>query len=251
MAAIATKPVHQWQWRPRPAIALLIGWIFALVTTSGSAAVISTAASPEGPAQTAHAPANQPGPIVIVISGNLGPALEQDYASEIARLGYYAVVLDGKDILTAGQDGAVNLRKAIYQAQRSPHAVPGKTAVIGFSRGGGGALVHASGMPEFVSIVVAYYPTTSAAKNPASFVRRFQVPVLVLVGERDQNDWCPIECMRAMEVAAKESGARFELVVYPMADHGFNRTGRAYRHDAERDAWRRTTEMLRLYHPLR
>jgi dienelactone hydrolase len=251
MTTIATKPVRQWQWPPQPATALLIGWMFALVTASGCTAVISTAASPEGPAQTAYAPANQPGPIVIVISGNLGPALEQDYASEIARLGYYAVVLDGRDILTPGQDGAVNLRKAIDRAQRSPHAVPGKTAVIGFSRGGGGALVHASEMRELVSVVVAYYPTTSSAKNPGSFVKRFQVPVLVLAGERDQNDWCPIECMRAMEVAAKESGAKFELVVYPGADHGFNRNGPAYRHDAERDAWRRTTEMLRLHHPLR
>jgi carboxymethylenebutenolidase len=148
------------------------------------------------------------------------------------------------------------LRKAIDRAQRSPHAVPGKTAVIGFSQGGGGALAHASNMPELVSVVVTYYPTIShpiisEAKNPGSFVKRFRVPILVLAGERDQNACCPIESMRAMEVAAKESGAKFELVVYPQADHGFNRKGRAYRRDDDRDAWRRTTEMLRLHHPLR
>lgn len=255
MTTIATKPVHQWQWLPQAATALLVGWMLMLVAASVSAGV-STDASPEGPAQTAYAPANQPGPVIIVISGNAGPAGDQDYTSEIARLGYYAVLLDGKDILTSGQVGALNLRKAIDRAQRSPHAVPGKTGVIGFSRGGGGALTHASGMPELVSVVVAYYPTIShpiisEAKNPGSFVKRFRVPILVLAGERDQNGCCPIESMRAMEAAAKESGAKFELVVYPQADHGFNRNGRAYRRDDERDAWRRTAEMLRLHHPLR
>jgi len=177
--------------------------------------------------------------------------LELDYVSEIAHLGYYAVLLDGRDILTSGQDGAVNLRKAIDRAQRSSHAVPGKAAVIGFSRGGGGALAHASGMRDLVSVVVAYYPTISSAKNPGLFVKHFQVPILVLAGKRDQNDCCPIESMRAMEVAAKESGAKFELVVYPDAGHGFNRNGLAYRRDDVLYAGRRTTEMLRLHHPLR
>jgi len=251
MTTITTKPVYQWQWLRQAATALLIGWMLTLVAASVSAAGVSTDASPEGPAQTAYAPANQPGPVIIVISGNAGPAGEQDYTSEIARLGYYAVLLDGKDILTPKQDGAANLRKAIDRAQRSPHAVPGKTAVIGFSQGGGGALAHASNMPDLVSVVVVYYPTISWTKNPGSLVNRFRVPILVLAGERDQNGCCPIESMRAMEVAAKESGAKFELVVYPQADHGFNRNGRAYRPDDDRDAWRRTTEMLRLYHPLR
>lgn len=66
-----------------------------------------------------------------------------------------------------------------------------------------------------------------------------------------------IEMARAMEVAAKVIGARFELVVYPEATHGFNlETGArgepasAYRREDDRDAWRRTVEMLKLYHPL-
>jgi len=49
----------------------------------------------------------------------------------------------------------------------------------------------------------------------------------------------------------------FELVVYPEANHGFNlKTGASgepmgvYREDDDRDAWRRTVDMLKLYHPL-
>lgn len=212
------------------------------------------ASSAEGPAQTTYAPATGRGPAVIVISGQSGAKNPnyRSYATEVARLGYYTVLLDGNDILTREKSGAANLKMAIERAQRSPNAVPGKTAVIGFSLGGGGALRHAAGMQDRVSVVVAYYPFTKFAAGAASLVPNFKVPVLVLAGGRDHyKDCCLIESARAMEAAAKESGKKFELVVYPEADHGFNdKDGHNYRRDDDRDAWRRTTEMLRQYQPL-
>ena len=209
-------------------------------------------AGPEGPAQTAHAPEKGPGPIVILLSGASGPNSYQTMAGEVSRLGYYAVLLDGNDILTRQQDGAANLRKAIERAQGSKHAIPGKVAVIGFSMGGGGALAHAVTMPELVSTVVAYYPSTSWVPNAAVLVKRFKVPVLVLAGGRDTyRNCCLIESMRAMDAAAKEQQARFELVVYPDGQHGFNIEGPGYRGDYANDAWRRTVEALRAQHPLR
>jgi dienelactone hydrolase len=234
--------------------------MFALAAASVSAADgISTDASSEGPAQTAYAPEKGPGPAIIVISGATGPASYQSYAAELARLGYYSVLLTGSDILNTGRDGPVNLRNAIDRAQRSPHAVPSKVAVIGFSLGGGGALAHAAGMPDLVSVVAVYYPFTSFKAGPVSLVQNFRVPVLFLAAELDRyKNCCLIESARAIEAAALASGAKFELVVYPQANHGFNlETGargeplRAYRREDAADAWRRTTEMLRLYHPLR
>jgi dienelactone hydrolase len=57
---------------------------------------------------------------------------------------------------------------------------------------------------------------------------------------------------------AKSNNIPFELVVYPEADHGFNlQTGArgepagAYRADEDRDAWKRTVEMLKQKHPLK
>jgi carboxymethylenebutenolidase len=78
------------------------------------------------------------------------------------------------------------------------------------------------------------------------------VPVLVLAGARDQyKDCCLIDSMHAMAAAAKENAMQFELVVYPQAGHGFNlQDSRLYRGGDERDAWRRTLEMLRVHHPL-
>jgi dienelactone hydrolase len=254
------KPTIRREWIPRAVTVLLIGWVFVIALTSAAVADgVSTEAGPEGPAQTAYAPANGPGPVIIVISGLSGPASYQTYAAELARLGYYSVLLTGKDILNTAGTGPANLRKAIDRAQHSPSAIKGKTAVIGFSLGGGGALYNATIMPDLVSVVIAYYPYTRTwSNNIGSLVKRFKVPVLVMAGQQDRYmNCCVIDSMRAMEIAAKEYSARFELVVYPEATHGFNleigargEPAGAYRRDDDRDAWRRTVEMLKQYHPL-
>ncbi len=236
---------------PRCPVRLAWGMLVLLATGGCATGLETTAAGPEGPAETAYAPAGGQGPIVVVLSGHSGPGLYHGYAAELARLGYYTVLLDGKDILTREQDGAGNLRKAIERAQRAPAAVPGRAAVIGFSQGGGGSLAHAANMPDLVSAVVAYYPATSWVPEMGLLAARFQVPVLVLAGEADRyHNCCLIESMRAMEAAARERQATFELVVYPHTDHGFNLKTAAYRGDADADAWRRTTETLRRYQPI-
>jgi dienelactone hydrolase len=255
----STKQEHRF---PRILIALLIGWMIASAAPFAFAAEgISTEAGPEGPAQTAYAPANgKPGPVIVAISGQSGPNSYQSYVAELAQLGYYAVLLTGKDILNPALTGEATLKKAIERAQHSPYAIPGKVAVIGFSLGGGGALYNATPLADLVSVVVAYYPYTKTWANKMDgFVKRFRVPVLVLAGQRDRYvECCVIESMQAMEAAAKANNAKFELVVYPEANHGFNlKTGAkgepagAYRPDDDRDAWRRTVEMLKRYQPLK
>lgn len=260
MGATRTKHIKRKQWITKAASMLLIGWMFAYFSASASAASgVSSEADSEGIAQTAYSPDNGPGPVIIVISGQTGPASYQSYAAELARLGYYSVLVAGKDILNPEHTGPTNLRKTIERALQSPSAVKGKAAVIGFSLGGGGALYNAANMPNLVSVVVAYYPYTKTWANKIdSLVSHFHVPVLVLAARRDRyQNCCVIETAQAMEAAAKAKGARFELVVYPEANHGFNlkigASGEpmgAYRGDDDRDAWSRTVDMLKLYHPL-
>lgn len=261
MKMLMQKSIKEGHWFLRALTVLLIGWMVAATASSVFAAEgISTEAGPEGPAQTAYAPSNgKPGPVIIAISGHNGPTSYQPYAAELAKLGYYVVLVDGKNILNPENTGPANLSKAIDRAQNAPDAVRGKVAVIGFSQGGGGALFNAANMPDAVSMVVAYYPYTRTWANKINvLVKRFRVPVLVLAGGKDRyKDCCVIESMRAMEAAAKASGTQFELVVYPEANHGFNleisalgEPSNAYRPDDARDAWRRTVEMLKHYHPL-
>ena len=261
MKTMMKKNMNQKQWMARIASVLLIGWIFVAIGASVSVADgVSTEAGPEGVAQTAYAPANGPGPVIMVISGQTGPTSYQSYAAELAKLGYYSVLLTGADILNPALTGPANLRKAIERAQRSPNAVKGKVAVIGFSLGGGGALFNATGMSDLVSVVIAYYPYTRTwADRIGSLVNVFKVPVLVMAGGKDRyQNCCVIETARAMETDAKAKEKKFELVVYPEANHGFNlKTGArgepmgAYRPDDDSDAWRRTLEMLKQYQPLK
>ena len=59
---------------PRVPSMVLIGWMFLIIAVSASAADgVSTEAGPEGIAQTAYAPPNGPGPIIMVLSGHTGP----------------------------------------------------------------------------------------------------------------------------------------------------------------------------------
>jgi len=236
---------------------------FLLALFSTRALAIESAeseAGPEGPAQIAYAPERGPGPVVVVISGVSGINSYRGYAEELAKLGYYAVLLAGKDILNPELSGEANLKKAIERAQRAPKAVPGKAAVIGFSLGGGGALYNAAPQADLVSAVVVYYPYTKTWTSKVGwFAKRFQVPVLMLAAQQDRYlECCLVETARAIEAAAKNNGKTFELVVYPDADHGFNLAWgpkgellRAYRRDDDRDAWQRTVDMLNRYQPLR
>jgi dienelactone hydrolase len=232
---------------------ILTASLAVLACAASALESVSTPAGVDGPAQIAYIPAKSPAPAVILLSGQSGPANYQDYAAEVAGLGYYAVLIDGKDILTRTQDGNANLKKTIERAQLSPHAVKGKSAVIAFSQGGGGALAYATSMADAVSMVIMHYPATSWMKEPGTLAKRFRMPVLILTGERDRynNNCCGIETMRAIETTAKEGATPFELVVYPQADHGFNLKSPAFRRDDAADAWRRTSDMLRQYHPIK
>lgn len=206
----------------------------------------------DAPAQELFLPKSQKGPVIVVISGQSGMPNYRPYASQVAALGYYTVLIDGKDILTREQDGAANLRRVIGKAQAAPAGDAGKVMVIGFSQGGGGVLAHAVAMPELISAAVVHYPATSWAKNFAGVIGRIQIPILVLAAERDRyNNCCLIASMREMESIAKAKQLPLELVVYPNAEHGFNLAGPFYRGDDTADAWRRASEMLAKYQPLK
>jgi dienelactone hydrolase len=209
-------------------------------------------AQDDGPTQEVFTPKGDKGPVVVVISGQSGPANYRRYARDVAGLGYYTVLIDGKDILTRTQDGAQNLRKVITKAQASPNGASGKVMVIGFSQGGGGVLAHAVSMSDLITAAVVHYPATSWSRNLAGVVSKIQLPILVLAAEQDRyNNCCLIEHMREMEAAAKSRNLPLELVVYPNADHGFNLSGRGYRADDAADAWRRAADMLAKHHPVR
>lgn len=141
------------------------------------------------------------------------------------------------------------------QTQSAEKTVAGKVALVGFSLGGGGggggALLHGAKLKDHVAAVVAYYPAiTHMGPDMDRLASQMLAPVLILTGGQDRyRGCCLVESMRALAAAPKP--APFELIVYPDAHHGFNLAfPQIYREQDAADAWRRTADFLKKYHPL-
>ena len=207
------------------------------------------------PSQTEYEPPDGKGRVVVVVSGQTGPGNYAYVAKDLAEQGYYAVLVNGNDFWIAGgggsSDGEALLKGVITRAQQSPHALPGKVAVVGFSLGGASSLTYATRLPELVSAVVVYYPATYYITDAPEFVSKIKVPTLMFAGGRDTyKNCCVIETARKLADAAKtsEGKAMLEVVEYPSASHGFTiKSSREWRADDAADAFRRALDHLRQY----
>ncbi|MGD0229919.1 MAG: dienelactone hydrolase family protein [Syntrophorhabdales bacterium] len=201
--------------------------------------------------QTEYAPPDGKGRVVVVVSGQTGPASYAYIAKDLAGQGYYAVLVDGNDFWKWSGKGETLLKDVITRAQQSPHALPGKVAVVGFSLGGASSLSYATRLPELVSAVVVYYPATYYIKDARDFVSKIKVPTLMFAAVRDTyKNCCVIETARKLADAAKASEGKvaLEVVEYPYAGHGFSiKSVSAWRADDAADAFRRTLDHLRKY----
>jgi dienelactone hydrolase len=198
------------------------------------------------PAQSEFVPPQGKGRVVVVVSGVTGPGNYTEVAKELAAQGYYAILVDGNDIFVKG--GEVRLRAVLERGLKSPHALPGKAAVVGFSLGGGATIAYATRMPDLVSAAVASYPYTVFITDPHGFVARIKVPLLMFAGWQDTyKGCCTIEMARKLVEEAKQVGGdpMIELVEYRNAGHGWNiRSSKEWRSDVAADSSRRTVEFL-------
>jgi dienelactone hydrolase len=200
-------------------------------------------------AQQEFPPPQGKGPVVVVASGISGPEHYKKIASDIAALGYDAVLFDGS-AMEHTQGAAV--RSAIVQAQQMPHALPGKVAIVGFSAGGGEAVIYATGWPDLVTGVIAWFPATSVIHNVPRWVDHLQVPVLLFAGEKDhyRDNCCTADSDRALAAAAKAAGKPVDLYTYPKAEHDFSRGGIHYNAEADADAFQKTADKLKVILPV-
>lgn len=198
-------------------------------------------------------PPSDPAPAVIVIAGASGTPAYRAYAHDLAKLGYAVVLVPGKEVCASSSDScprfhdasAAHLKSTIAGLQGNKQVKPGKVAVVGFSLGGGGALVHATSLSESIAGVVAYYPSITRLPDPGKVAAQVAVPTLLLSGGRDRYfNCCLVESMRVFAAGVKAESVPFELVVYPSAGHGFNLDGPQHRPDDAADAWQRTTAFL-------
>ena len=180
----------------------------------------------DGPPQKEYVPKTGTGRVVVVVSGQTGASNYTSISQDFADAGYYTVLVDGNDLWIKGGGGNALLVGVIERAQASPHAVAGKVGVVAFSLGGAVGLTYAARLPDQVATVVVMYPLTNFIQNPADFVGKIKVPVLMLAGTADTyHSCCVIEKARELADAAKKNpdvAPLFVLHEYEGADHGFN-----------------------------
>jgi dienelactone hydrolase len=179
---------------------------------------------PAAHAQQEYPPPQGKGRVVVAISGVSGPSHYTDVASDIAKLGYDVVLFDANAM--KGTHGQA-LKDAIQQALATPHALPGKVALVGFSSGGGESLYYGTQWPDQVAGVVAWYPANFFIHDVPKFANQLQVPVVVFAGGRDDfmRGCCTAAKDTELQSAAKAAGKQFDLTIYPDAKHDFVKGG--------------------------
>lgn len=195
-------------------------------------------------AQQEFPPPQGKGHVVVVLSGLSGPSCYEYVTKQISQLGYDAVLFDANK--SVGTHGTA-LRAMILQAQRMPHALPGKVGLVGFSLGGGAVLFYGAPLANLAAVVIAWYPDTNFIHDVPDFVSRLAVPVLLLTGEDDTyRNCCLVGTARMLASAA--AGHQFELVTYPHTEHGFIYDGGGtYNAQAYTDGMQRTAAILAHY----
>lgn len=203
----------------------------------------------DAPPQQVFAPQSGKAPVVVVFSGQTGMQAYHQTAQQIADAGFHVVLVDGNDFWLKDTRKAWGLVKdVITRAQSRPDVQAGKVGVVGYSLGGGVALAYAAQMPDLVATVAVSYPLTSFIKEPAEWVIRIKVPVLMLAGTTDTyKNCCLIDTARQLaQAAAAATPPMLTLHEYNGVGHGFNLATAAPKDQASgQDAMKRTIAQLR------
>ena len=149
-----------------------------------------------------------------------------------------------------GEVRADDILQAVAFLEHLPAVDTGRLGLIGFSRGGGLALVMASLIGQ-TKAVVNYFGLTSwksgleefshlplNKSEPLDFIKHLACPVLSFHGEID--DVVPVSNTIAVDTACKKFGIDHRCILYPGVNHSFIWPGDKYNQEAHLDSWERT-----------
>ena len=144
---------------------------------------------------------------------------------------------------------AARFNAALAQLKKDPHVDTTRIAAIGYCFGGGQALDVARAGADLAAVVS--FHGTLATKTPAQ-PGKVKARWLVLTGGSDP--FVPPEQVDAFKREMQAAGARFDVVVYPGALHGFTDPDAgthgmpqlAYNAEADRQSWAAMLEFLKI-----
>jgi dienelactone hydrolase len=169
-----------------------------------------------------------------------GWAQMQTWAGWLLQLNYAVLMIDsftprnvtstcGNGGIIQGELHAADAYTAAAYISHFPQLKGGKIGGMGFSHGGWGVLEAASNrMPGIVELrarlaaeniriaaLVSVYPACHRHVEAS-----FQVPLLILIGEKD--DWTPARACERLAAQPHGDGSEVRLKVYPSAYHMFD-----------------------------
>jgi len=192
-----------------------------------------------------------PGVVVIHENRGLNPYIE-DVARRLAVANFLAFAPDALTPLggyPGNEEKAAQLFRQLDPARRSADLLAayadlkarpectGKVGAVGFCFGGTTVNMFAVRLPDLAAAVPFYGGQPAAAD-----VARIKAPLLIHYAERDEriNAGWP-----AFESALKANGVKYQMFMYPNANHGFhNDTTPRYDEAAAKLAWSRTIAFL-------
>ncbi len=205
------------------------------------------------PEQTACAP-------VIIFHGSDGFKPNHEMiARKLARQGFAALALTwfGGDSPRSrwSEVRAEDILQAVAFLKHLPTVDTDRLGLIGFSRGGGLALVMASLMPQTKAVVNYFGLTTWEGgleefhhlplneSEPLDFIRSVRCPVLSFHGKNDTV--VPVANTINVDTACQRFGIDHRCIIYPGVDHSFIWPGDKYHQEAHLDSWDRTLEFFK------
>ncbi len=231
----------------------------------GEDAVVLTA--PDGPmnAFVAVPTSGQPLPGVVVLIEAFGLVGSiKDLARRLTGCGYVTIVPDLfyreaphntapyddiakglalQSVLVArGRAFLGDVAVALDWLDASPEVAPGPHAVVGFCMGGALAFATAVGFPMRVGAAACFYG--AGISNLVERSRSVDARLMLVYGEEDP--YIPPEEVASVRAGLESCDARFDLTVYPGADHGFMNDARpmSFHPEAAGVAWDRLREFL-------
>lgn len=178
------------------------------------------------------------GPAVVLLHSCAGiSAMEEDWAAWFAAHGYHALLLDSfkprSVVSVCLHPGGPTLRERGFDAlgalawlRARPEVDPNRIGAIGWSHGGGTALMADSrGVVADAAVpgggfraVAALYPVCRTIHPPA-----LTAPLLLLMGGKDL--WTPPATCAELVAALPAAGPAVTQHVYPEATHAFDNPG--------------------------
>ena len=142
---------------------------------------------------------------------------------------------------------AARFAAAREQLVQDPHVDPKRIAAIGYCFGGGVVLGRARAGDDLAAVVT--FHGTLATKTPAE-KGKIKARVLVCAGAADP--FVPPAQVEAFKQEMKAAGAKFQVITYPGAKHGFTNPDAgsygmeqlAYNAEADKKSW---AAMLKLF----